>query len=266
MLLQTAYRKYYELLKKGIEDGLNHLDYKEVLSLSKQHFENDMYKKYWVSLMGDVNYLLEDLKMDSKLTCEIDPDCMEYILNNCYLLPLVLTNTRAKDVKPFQEGSYLFLCQFHEDEYPAMQVLDYNNTYKCLACGERGNIISYLKKIEGIKKDKNIIDLLRCIYNLDNVSLSQKLFDISTRYYHTIISDQYKRLLERGYTLFRSNNILSIDGHFIDKMYEDRFYLIHRLECNERDPYFEYKPNDTYKLKLSKEEYEPFMESVSKKI
>ena len=59
---------------------------------------------------------------------------------------------------------------------------------------------------------------------------------------------------------------MSIDGHFIDKMYEDRFFMIHRIEKREKDRYFEYKKNDTYKLKLSREEYQPFLDNISKKV
>ena len=266
MLLKAAYEKYYELLIKGTEDGLNHNDYLKILELSKTPFENDLYKKYWVALMGDINYLLEDIKMDSKLTSCISPKCMQYILDNCYLLPLVITNSLERYVKPFEEGRYLFLCQFHKDEYPSLEVIDYDNKYRCLACNERGNAFTYLSQIEKLNEERQVINLLRCIYNLDRVSLSKKLFEISKRYHKTILSSQYKRLLERGYSLFKANNIFSINGQFVDKMYEDRFYTIHRIELNETDPYFNFEPNETYKLKLSKEEYQPFIDSVSKKI
>lgn len=266
MTLQTAYEKYYNYLKKGIEDGLTHEDYLGILKLSSTPFENDMYKKFWVALMGDINYLLEDLRMDGKIVSEVDPVCMEYILENCYLLPLVLANKKEKYVKPYQEGSYLFMCQFHDDEYPALEVTDYNNQYKCFVCGEQGDILSYIKKMEKIRKEKVVVDLIRRIYNLDELYLSSNMNEIALKYRKTILSDQYKRLLEKGYTLFKSNNLVSIDGHFIDKMYEDRFFAIHRIENGEKDKWFEYKRNDTYRLKLSMEEYKPFLDKVSKKI
>ena len=101
MTLQKAYEKYYELLIKGTTEGLNHSDYKDVERLSKLKYENDLYKKFWVALMGDINYLLEDLRMDSKIVSDIDPECMEYIYEHCYLLPLVVANKQEKYVKPF---------------------------------------------------------------------------------------------------------------------------------------------------------------------
>jgi len=266
MLLNTAYEKLYNLLIKGTEEGLTHKDYEELLMMSELSYENDLYKKYWVALMNDINYLLEDLKMDSKITSIVSPECMQYLKDNCYLFPLVLANNRGQTVRPFEEGTYILSCQFHDEDFSSLQITDYNNRYECFGCGKRGNTFSYLAEKEQLQKEREIIDLLICIYNLDYVRLNKNQYNIAMHYRRTIMSDYYKRLLEKGYTLFKANNIIYIDGNFVDKIYEDRFYTIHRMFKNERDPYFKYEPNENYKLTLSKEEYQPMIDRISNKL
>lgn len=46
--------------------------------------------------------------------------------------------------------NHLGLCPFHEDRNPSFNVSQDKQIYKCFACGEGGNVFTFLIKIEGI--------------------------------------------------------------------------------------------------------------------
>lgn len=46
--------------------------------------------------------------------------------------------------------SYVCLCPFHDDKHPSMQVSQEKQIFKCFVCGEGGNAISFVSKMEKI--------------------------------------------------------------------------------------------------------------------
>lgn len=46
--------------------------------------------------------------------------------------------------------SLLGLCPFHEDHHPSLVVNQEKQYFTCFACGEKGDVIHFLQKIEGL--------------------------------------------------------------------------------------------------------------------
>lgn len=46
--------------------------------------------------------------------------------------------------------SWLGLCPFHDDHHPSLAVDPEKQCFTCFACGEKGDVIAFLQKIEGI--------------------------------------------------------------------------------------------------------------------
>ena len=54
-------------------------------------------------------------------------------------------------VQPTRKGkSLLGLCPFHEDHHPSLSVNPEKQYFTCFACGEKGDVIHFLQKIEGL--------------------------------------------------------------------------------------------------------------------
>ena len=45
---------------------------------------------------------------------------------------------------------YKALCPFHDDHTPSFSVHPDKQIYKCFSCGESGNVITFVQKINGI--------------------------------------------------------------------------------------------------------------------
>lgn len=50
--------------------------------------------------------------------------------------------------------NYVSICPFHDDSRPSMQISKEKRIFKCFACGEGGNVISFVSKYEKIGFDK----------------------------------------------------------------------------------------------------------------
>ncbi|HOA63851.1 MAG TPA: CHC2 zinc finger domain-containing protein, partial [Bacilli bacterium] len=46
--------------------------------------------------------------------------------------------------------NYFGLCPFHDDTNPSMSVSEDKKIFKCFSCGETGNAITFVQKIENI--------------------------------------------------------------------------------------------------------------------
>lgn len=44
--------------------------------------------------------------------------------------------------------SYVGLCPFHEDHHPSLMVNPQKQTFNCFACGEHGDAIGFIQKME----------------------------------------------------------------------------------------------------------------------
>ena len=77
-------------------------------------------------------------------------------------------------VKNFKKSSknWIGLCPFHNDKHPSFCVSEEYGIYKCFACGEKGDVIEFLRKIEGITFNEAIENLAkRCGIDLISKNL-----------------------------------------------------------------------------------------------
>ena len=51
-------------------------------------------------------------------------------------------------VKPYSEGSLMFLCQMHKEKHPSMGVTDARGVFYCFSCGVNGTVVNYLEEYE----------------------------------------------------------------------------------------------------------------------
>jgi len=47
-------------------------------------------------------------------------------------------------------GSYKGLCPFHDERSPSFHVTPSKNLYHCFSCGEGGDVITYVRKIDAL--------------------------------------------------------------------------------------------------------------------
>ena len=53
-------------------------------------------------------------------------------------------------LKPAGGGSFKGLCPFHEERTPSFHVTPSKNLYHCFSCGEGGDVITYVRKIDAL--------------------------------------------------------------------------------------------------------------------
>jgi len=52
------------------------------------------------------------------------------------------------------ENNYLTLCPFHDDNNPSFSIRKDDGRYKCWSCNEKGNLLTFIQKIENITKEQ----------------------------------------------------------------------------------------------------------------
>lgn len=62
------------------------------------------------------------------------------------ILPLVEDHVRLRKAG----GTYKGLCPFHQERTPSFTVSPARGTFKCFGCGEGGDAISFVRKLEGV--------------------------------------------------------------------------------------------------------------------
>lgn len=108
------------------------------------------------------------------------------------------------------------LCPFHSEKTPSFVVSDDKQLYHCFGCGEAGNVINFIMKIENLDffdalellAEKSNIDLSEYRnnnYNAEKVDKKSKLFEINREaavfFYKNLIktkNEGIKYLLNRG--------------------------------------------------------------------
>ncbi|WP_432664607.1 DNA primase [Wukongibacter baidiensis] len=111
------------------------------------------------------------------------------------------------------------LCPFHNEKTPSFVVSDDKQLFHCFGCGEAGNIINFVMKIENLDfidaiellAEKSNIDLSRyqdSSQNSEKVSKKNKLYEINREaaifFYKNLVknkNDGIKYLLNRGLTI-----------------------------------------------------------------
>lgn len=95
----------------------------------------------------------------------------DYILYRVSRGEILRTYTNTTNKK---NSEYMISCPFHEDNNPSMSIRADIGRFKCFSCGESGDGISLLMKLENI----NYGDALKRIYRDFNLDLQQSnLFD-----------------------------------------------------------------------------------------
>ena len=55
------------------------------------------------------------------------------------------------DIKVEKKGKdYVCVCPFHNDHSPSMSISTSKQIYKCFACGEGGNVFTFVEKYEHV--------------------------------------------------------------------------------------------------------------------
>jgi DNA primase len=71
---------------------------------------------------------------------------VEAVKNAAEILPLVEDYVRLRKAG----GIYKGLCPFHQEKTPSFTVSPARGTYKCFGCGEGGDAISFVTKLESV--------------------------------------------------------------------------------------------------------------------
>jgi len=165
----------------------------------------------------------------------------EFILRNSILTHLVYTNNESSIIKPRSADSYMFLCQFHVERTPSMLVNNSSNFLHCFGCGTNLDSIEYLMQYENLT-EKDAMSVLANIYCLNYPGKKSPIVELQDKYVNSLLSDDFKDLLERGYkrTQQKERSILVTKG--INKFEQD-FETIKRVTEGEvKDYKFEDKP------------------------
>lgn len=226
---------------------------KRINELKDEHFSS--YFDYWCYLENkkkydDINFYIERIDSIEKRLYDmvlllnekvhiITPK--EFILRNSILSHLVYTNNKYSVIKPVSADSFMFLCQFHVEKTPSMIVNNSRNFLQCFGCGEILNSIEYLKEYEEITEEESL-SLLADIYFLNFPDKKDSIVELQEKYVKSLLSDEFKSLLERGYERTKLKDETFFVKYGISKFEQD-FETIRRVRNKKMKDYvFEDKP------------------------
>lgn len=107
---------------------------------------------------------------------------------------------------------YKALCPFHDDHTPSFSVHKEKQIYKCFSCGESGNVITFVQKINGISFE----EALKLLADRVGIKL-----DVQTP---KRVNKKYEKYYEINNTAnkYFKNNLVSNDGREALKYLSDR--------------------------------------------
>lgn len=127
-----------------------------------------------------------------------------------------IARERIKDIKE-QHGNLMACCPFHTEKTPSFSVSESRQCFKCFGCGEGGDVIELVVKLDGISFPEAVRRLAdRAGINVEGSSLTEeeenklkeqhktkKLLlrcnNIAAEYYHKKLNDYAKKyLFDRG--------------------------------------------------------------------
>src|ERR1700756_5742716 len=76
----------------------------------------------------------------------IKDESVERVKTAREILPLVEEVVRLRK----SGGTYKGLCPFHQERSPSFTVSPARGTFKCFGCGEGGDAIAFVEKLEGV--------------------------------------------------------------------------------------------------------------------
>ena len=104
------------------------------------------------------------------------------------------------------------LCPFHDDHTPSFSVHKEKQIYKCFSCGESGNVITFVEKINGITFEEAVKMLAdRAGIKLD-IKTPKKVDERYTKFYD----------INNTALKYFKNNLISSDGKEALKYLNDR--------------------------------------------
>ena len=171
---------------------------------------------------------------------KIHPDNIKYLKENTYLLPLVYANNQGEHIRLYSEDSYMFLCQFHNENSPSMGITNYRNLFHCFGCCNSGNQFDYLMNYE-------YLTFIESVYFLVHVYLIpfpnnpfEENNPLINKYRNALISNDFLDLLKRGLSRIEKNK--GSNYQLIKNNYLNLLNQIERIKLNEKDYSFHYTP------------------------
>ncbi len=107
---------------------------------------------------------------------------------------------------------YKALCPFHDDHSPSFSVHPEKQIYKCFSCGESGNVITFVQKINGVSFEEALKILADRVGIKLNVKAPRKVNQELEKYYE--INDTVNKYFK--------NNLISQSGKEAMKYLSDR--------------------------------------------
>ncbi len=136
-----------------------------------------------------------------------------------------------------KKGNSMFgLCPFHNDNNPSMSVSDKVKMYNCFSCGAKGNVISFVSKIENITEDQATIKLAKRLgIQIDEKKNAQtikeerliKVMEDAHEFYKFYLknSDEGKQALEYLYNRGINDEIINEFEIGLSSINKDYLYL-----------------------------------------
>lgn len=243
-LYSDIYGLYLHILEKGYTNGLSKKDFIMIRQLQNDiSFDLIDSDNKWYELYEKLNDLSKKTFLGGVLHKYHD-ETINYLKENAPLLPLVLANDLAEKkteyIKIYTDTSYMFSCQFHNENTPSMGVTDDRNLFYCFGCGATGSAITYLMEYENISY-KEAIKLLADIYLIkieSNNSPNEENIPIIKKYQAAVTSTAHLELLERCQSRLAARGQEDLHNKSVADFYKERYALIDRINSGEYDESF----------------------------
>ena len=123
-----------------------------------------------------------------------------YLNNQASITHLVYTNNQYSNITLYSTDSFMFLCQFHQENTPSLGITEHKGVGYCFGCGIGLNPVKYLMEREDLTFQE-AVQLLAKIYLIDiKKNPIQENDPLVIKYREALLSDGFKELLERGYS------------------------------------------------------------------
>ena len=209
--------------------------------------ENDHY----LVVIHELNELLERLSHLETIVYTNSGISLGEFLTQCNqtsITHLVYTNNQHPKIRLYSTDSYMFLCQFHRENTPSLGVTEHVGCGYCFGCGKSFNTVQYLMEYENLSYQEAVQILARIyLIKLKKKNKIQEDHPLVIKYQESLLSDDFRELLERGYqrVLNGENNMEILRN--INKFERD-FLTIERIK-NHTPIHFD-KKKKTYYLKM----------------
>lgn len=246
-LYPDIYSLYLYFLDKGSTSGLTRKDFKVLKQLEHDiSYDLVMTNHNWYTLYNKIESLISFMYAYG-LANKYSEETILYLKTEAPLLPLVLANSRGKYktdfVKMYSDDSFMFKCQFHNENTPSMGVTNSKNLFYCFGCGFSGNNIDYLVECENLSY-REAVKLLGEIYLIDlkdKKAQTEQEHKLITKYQNAILNNDYLELLKRLEARLNIRGKGTISLQNASEHLVSQYAQIERIKNGEYDPNFLYK-------------------------